>query len=268
MAATQKGAISFGLVHIPVALHTATQDNDIHFSQLCKEDGSRVKYKKVCANCGKEVGSKDIVKGFEFSPGQYVTMTDEDFEKAKSEKDRSIKIIHFAELASIRPIYFDKTYHAVPEAGGDKAYELLRQAMLEEGKVAIAKSVIGQTEKLLALIPTDAGILIETLFFVDEVKAMPKEPAHPELAEAELTMAKTLIGSMVRDFEPGLYHNEYQARLREIIEAKINGKEITATPEAQQSNVIDIMDALQRSLDQVQGGENPPKRRGGRRKVG
>lgn len=98
MPAAHKGAISFGLVHIPVALHTATQDNDIHFNQLCKEDGSRVKYKKVCANCGKEVGTQDIVKGFEFAPGQYVTMTDTDFEKAKTEKDKTIQILHFTDI--------------------------------------------------------------------------------------------------------------------------------------------------------------------------
>ena len=123
MAATHKGAISFGLVHIPIALHTATQDNDIRFNQLCKEDGSRVKYKKVCANCGKEVTNADIVKGFEYEDGKYVTMTDADFEKAKTAKDRTVQILHFAELSDIPPIYFDKTYHAVPETGGDKAYE-------------------------------------------------------------------------------------------------------------------------------------------------
>ena len=108
MAATHKGAISFGLVHIPVALHTATQDNDIHFNQLCKEDGSRVKYKKVCANCGKEVGFQDIVKGFEFAPGQYVTMTDADFEKAKTEKDKTIQILHFTDLKTSVPSFLTK----------------------------------------------------------------------------------------------------------------------------------------------------------------
>lgn len=265
MAATQKGAISFGLVHIPVALHTATQDNDIHFNQLCREDGSRVKYKKVCANCGKEVGTADIVKGFEFAPDQYVTMTDEDFEKAKTDKDKSIQILHFAEMADIRPIYYDKTYHAVPETGGDKAYELLRRAMLDEHKVAIAKSVIGQSEKLLCLIPTDTGILIETLFFADEVKSMPKEPAHPELSDAELTMAKTLVNSMAQAFEPEQYHDEYQARLREIIEAKIQGKEITQAPSEQPSNVVDIMEALQASIEQA-GGKAPVKKRAARKK--
>lgn len=202
MAATMKGAISFGLLHVPVSLHTATQDNDIRFNQLCREDGSRVKYKKVCAKCGKEVSTQDIVKGFEIEPGKYVTLTDEDFEKAKVQKDKTIHILHFADIHDIRPIYFDKTYHAVPEAGGDKAYELLRRCMLEEQTVAIAKGVIGQSEHQLALIPTDTGILAETLFFSDEVKAMPKEPAKPELSEQEISMGKTIIGSMKEDFEP------------------------------------------------------------------
>ena len=139
MAVSHRGAISFGMVHIPVGLYTATQDNDIHFNQLCKEDGSRVKYKKVCASCGKEVGAGDIVKGFEYEPGKFVTMTDDDFEKAKSEKDKTIHILHFTDLPNIRPIYFDKTYHAIPEQGGDKAFELLRRAMKDENKIAVAK---------------------------------------------------------------------------------------------------------------------------------
>ena len=162
MPATMKGAISFGLLHVPISLHTATQDNDIRFHQLCREDGSRVKYKKVCASCGKEVSGDGIVKGFEIEPGRYVTLTDDDFEKAKAEKDRTIHILHFADLQDIRPIYFDKTYHTIPESGGDKAYELLRRCMLEEHAVAIAKGVIGQSEHLMALIPTDTGILTET----------------------------------------------------------------------------------------------------------
>lgn len=261
MAAAHKGAISFGLVHIPVALHTANQDNDIHFNQLCREDGSRIRYKRVCSHCGKEVAGKDIVKGFEFAPDQYITMTDEDFEKAKTPKDKTIQILHFSDLSSIRPIYYDKTYHAVPEAGGDKAYELLRRAMLDEQKVAIAKTVMGQSEKLLCLIPTEKGLLIETLFFADEVKEMPKEPSHPDLAEAELTMAKTLVNSMVAEFEPEKYHDEYQARLRQIIENKIAGKEIVQAPAEKPDNVINIMEALQASLKQVEGGDKAAQKK-------
>ncbi len=251
MAVSHRGAISFGMVHIPVGLYTATQDNDIHFNQLCKEDGSRVKYKKVCAHCGKEVGTDDIVKGFEYEKGKYVTMTDDDFEKSKTEKDKAIHILHFAELSSIRPIYFDKTYHAVPEQGGDKAYELLRRAMKEEGKVAIAKTVIGTKQKLMALVPTDEGILAETLFFAGEVKEAPKDIPQPEVSQEELSMAKTLIDAMVRPFEPQVYKDEYQARLWEIIQQKIQGKEITVPEESSETTVIDVMEALKKSLAQV-----------------
>ncbi|MBQ3072763.1 MAG: Ku protein [Oscillospiraceae bacterium] len=249
MAVSHRGAISFGMVHIPVGLYTATQDNDIHFNQLCKEDGSRIKYKRVCASCGKEIGSGDIVKGFEYEPDKYVTLTDEDFEKAKSEKDRTIHILHFTDLPSVRPIYFDKTYHAVPEQGGDKAYELLRRAMLEENKIAIAKTVMGTKEKLLALIPTEHGILVETLFFADEIKEAPKEPAKVTMADAELQMAKTLIGTMVKPFEPEQFKDEYREKLWAIINSKIQGKEIVVPDDHVEVSVVNLMEALKQSLE-------------------
>lgn len=255
MAVSHRGAISFGMVYIPVGLYTATQDNDIHFNQLCKEDGSRVKYKKICAGCGKEIGAGDIVKGFEYEKGKYVTLTDDDFEKAKSEKDRTIHIIHFTDLQDIRPIYYDKTYHAIPEQGGDKAFELLRRAMLDENKVALAKTVMGTKEKLLALIPTETGILIETLFFAEEVKEAPKEPAHLEIKDAELSMAKTLVNAMVQPFRPEQYKDEYKAKLWDVINRKIQGKEIVTPDEHIQINVIDIMEALKQSLARVQANE-------------
>lgn len=267
MPATMKGAISFGLLHIPISLHTATQDNDIRFHQLCRKDGSRVKYKKVCASCGKEVSEDGIVKGFEIEPGRYVTLTDDDFEKAKVERDRTIHILHFADLRDIRPIYFDKTYHTIPESGGDKAYELLRRCMLEEHAVAVAKGVIGQSEHLMALIPTDTGILTETLFFHNEVKAMPKEPAKPEISEQELSMGKTLIAGMKESFDPGKYHDEYRDRLWEIIQAKASDQEITQAPAEQQVSVINMMDALQQMLEQAKAKGAPSARQRSRRKV-
>ncbi|MBR3679337.1 MAG: Ku protein, partial [Oscillospiraceae bacterium] len=235
----------------PVGLYTATQDNDIHFNQLCKEDGSRIKYKKVCASCGKEIGSGDIVKGFEYEPNKYVTLTDEDFEKAKSEKDRTIQILHFTDLPNVRPIYFDKTYHALPEQGGDKAYELLRRAMLEENKIAIAKTVMGTKEKLLVLIPTEHGILVETLFFADEIKDAPREPARVETAETELKMAKNLIGAMVKPFEPEQFKDEYREKLWDIINSKVQGKEFVVSEEHVEVSVINLMEALQKSLEQA-----------------
>lgn len=251
MAVSHKGAISFGLVHIPVGLHKATQDNDIHFNQLCKEDGSRVRYKKVCAGCGKEVTNKDIIKGFEYEEGKYVTLTEDDFEKAKTKQDKTIQILHFSNISSIQPIYFDTTYHAIPEKGGDKAFELLRKAMKDTKKVGIAKTVLGTKEKLLCLIPTDRGILVETLFYADEIKEIPKEPAKVKLEKAEVEMAKSLINSMVKDFEPDKYKNEYQQRLWEIINAKIKGKDIITAQDEVQVTVVDLMEALKESLAQA-----------------
>ena len=251
MAVSHRGAISFGMVHIPVGLYTATQDNDIHFNQLCKEDGSRIKYKKVCASCGKEIGSGDIVKGFEYEPNKYVTLTDEDFEKVKSEKDRTIQILHFTDLPNVRPIYFDKTYHALPEQGGDKAYELLRRAMLEENKIAIAKTVMRTKEKLLVLIPTEHGILVETLFFADEIKDAPREPARVETAETELKMEKNLIGAMVTPFAPEQFKDEYREKLWDIINSKVQGKEFVVSEEHVEVSVINLMEALQKSLEQA-----------------
>lgn len=261
MAVSHRGAISFGMVHIPVGLYTATQDVDIHFNQLCKEDGSRVKYKKVCANCGKEVSAKDIVKGFEYEKGKYVTLTDDDFEQAKTEKDKTIHILHFTDLSNIQPVYYDKTYHAIPEQGGEKAYELLRKAMKEENKIAIAKTVLGTKEKLLALIPTDDDIMIETMYFADEVKEAPQAIRQPEVSEQELHMAKLLIGSMEQEFNPAAYKDEYRQRLWEIINAKIQGKEIIAAPEEGQSNVINLMDALKASLEKQKQTVQPKKSR-------
>ena len=263
MAATHKGAISFGLVHIPVALHTATQDNDIHFNQLCKEDNSRVRYKKICAGCGKEVKSEDIIKGFEYDKDKYVIITDDDLEKIKTEKDKSIQILHFDDLKNIRPIYYDKTYHVIPEAGGEKAFELLRNAMIQEGKVAIGKTVMGNSETLLCIIPTEQGMLIEKMYYVDEIKDIPKSYAKPEVSEQELNMAKTLIESMVKEFQPDLYHDEYQVRLKALIQDKIQGKEIVAAKSENEGNVINLMEALQQSIEQTMPA---PKKRAPRKK--
>ena len=146
----------------------------------------------------------------------------------------------------------------VPEKGGEKAFELLRQAMKQEGKVAIAKTVMGNGEKLLTIIPTEQGILIETMFFADEIKELPKEVTHADVNDAELTMAKTLIGSMDKEFEPEQYHDEYQVRLRELIEKKIQGKEIVTPVDDVENNVIDLMEALRASLAQTD--DTPPKK--------
>ena len=239
------------MVAIPIAMYTATQDNDIHFNQLHAEDNSRIRYKKTCAHCGKEITSKEIVKGYEYDKDKYVVITDEEIEKIKTEKEKSIQILHFAELNQISPVYYEKTYQAAPEAGGEKAFELLRSALMAEQKIAIGKTVMGTKDTLMAIIPRDEGILISTMFFADEVKEIQKQYEKPEVAAQELDMAKLLINSMDTPFDPSKYKDEYQARLRELIEAKISGKEVIAAEPESAGKVIDLMEALKASVDKA-----------------
>ncbi|MCX7614614.1 MAG: Ku protein [Clostridiales bacterium] len=255
MAVAHRSVISFGLVSIPISMYTAIQDNDIHFNQLHKEDHSRIRYKKTCAHCGKEIGKDDIIKGYEYSPDQYIIVTDEEIEKIKTEKEKSIQILHFAQLNQISPIFYEKTYQAVPEAGSEKAFELLRGALMEEQKIAIGKTVLGTKDTLMAIIPREDGVLISTMFYENDIKALQKNYNKPELSEKELTMAKTLINAMDTPFTPSEYKDEYQQKLKELIENKISGKEIVAPKAEVAGNVINLMDALKASIEQAK----PPK---------
>lgn len=260
MPVAQKSAISFGLVYIPVELYTATQDNDVRFNQLTKDNHKRVRYVKTCAGCKKELKPEDIVKGFQYEKDKYVVVSDADFEKIKTEKDRSIQILQFADLSSIPPVYFEKSYLVQPQKGGEKPFALLRSAMRDEGKVAIGKTVMGNKETILALVPTDAGVLLQTLFFHDEVKALPKQVTLPDVGGAELDIAKQLVQGMAGNFDPAAYKDEYQEKLRDLISRKIEGKEVVAEQGEKPSNVINLMDALKESLkQQQQAGKDAPK---------
>jgi len=250
MAVSHRSVISFGLVAIPVAMYTATQDNDIHLNQLHREDQSRIRYKKTCAHCGEEITPGDIVKGYEYDKDRYVVITDEEIEKIKTEKEKSIQILHFASLNQISPVYYDKTYQAVPEPGGEKAFELLRTALMAVQKIAVGKTVLGTKDTLMAIIPREDGMLISTMFYVDDIKDLPKSYNRPELSEPELNMAKTLINSMDTPFEPALYKDEYQAKLKELIETKIAGRDVVAAQPEKTGNVINLMDALKASIEQ------------------
>lgn len=250
MAVAKKTTIAFSLVSIPISMYTATQDNDIHFNQLHKEDKQRIKYKKVCGNCGKEVTTSDIVKGYQYDDDHFVIVTDDDLEKIKTEKDKTIQILHFANLNQISPVYYDKTYHAVPELGGEKAFELLRSSLMAEQKIAIGKTVIGNHETLLAIIPREDGMLIQTMYYNDDIKDLPKTYSKPEVSQNELKMAKTLIKSMDTPFNPEEYQDEYQIKLKELLEQKIAGKEVVQAQPEQQGKIIDIMDALKASIEQ------------------
>ncbi len=252
---SRKSVITFGMVAIPIAMYTTTRDNDIHFNQLHKEDNSRVRYKKTCAHCGKEITAKDIVKGFEYDKDKYVVVTDEEIEKIKTEKEKSIQILHFAQLNQISPVYYDRTYQAAPETGGEKAFELLRSALMDEQKIAIGKTVMGTKDTLMAIIPREDGILISTMFYADDIKELQKPYTKLEVSEQELNMAKTLINSMDTPFDPAKYKDEYQERLRGLIETKISGKEVVAAESENTGKVIDLMDALKASVENAKKGK-------------
>ncbi len=251
MAVAHKGAISFGLVHIPIQLYRTTQDTAISFNQLCKDTHERVKYKKYCPNCDKELKSEDIVKGYQYEKDKYVIMTNDEIEKLKVEKDRTIQIQHFTSLANINDLYYEKNYYAVPEKHAEKAYELLRKAMQEENVVAVAKTVIGTKETLLALCPSDEEIIVKTLFYEEELVENPKTILHPDIDKAELNMAKQLITSMSKPFEPETYHDEFQERLRNAIEEKIDGHQILHNSDRKEDHKtpIDLMEALKQSIE-------------------
>ncbi len=251
MAVSHKSVISFGLVAIPVALYTATQDNDIHLNQLHGEDSQRIRYKKTCAHCGKELSPNDIIKGYQYDRDRYVVITDDELEKIKSEKDKSIQILHFAKLDQISPVYYDKTYQAIPEPGGEKAFELLRAALMSQQKIAIGRTVLGTKDTLMAILPREDGMLICTMFYADDIKALQKTYSRPQPNEQELNMAKVLIDSMDTPFDPAAYSDQYQDKLRALIEAKVAGKEVVAAKSESTGNIIDLMDALKASVDKA-----------------
>lgn len=253
MAVAHKSAISVGMLYIPVGLYKTTKDISVSFNQLCKDTHERVKYKKICPSCNKEVEADGIIKGYEYEKGKYVTFTEDELEKIKTKKDKTIHILHFAKLSDVDQIYYEKNYYVVPEPGAEKACELLRQAMLSQKKVGIAKTVIGTTENLIVLYPTKDGIIAKTLFYQSEIQAVPVAVTKVEVTKPEVEMAKTMIDSMTSTFDPAIYHDEYQERVRQAIETKIAGKEIVNAEPDSQNKVIDLMEAMKKTVEMTKG---------------
>lgn len=262
MAVAHKGSISMGMVLIPVGLYKTTVDNDIHFNQLEKESKARIKYKKYCSHCGKEVKAEDIIKGYEYEKDKYVVMTEDELERIKTKKDKTIHILQFAKMSEVKMIYYEQDYYAIPETGAEKAFELLRQALLLEKKVAIAKTVMGTNEKLLVLYPLKDGMIVKTLFYQDEIAAIPKQIPKMKLSDQEMEMARMLINNMTQPFDASAYRDEYQARLRDAIMKKIQGQEIVTADTSAPDNVIDLMEALQKSLEQTKNGPDSGRKAG------
>lgn len=256
MAVAHKSAISIGLLYIPVGLYKTTRDTSISFNQLCKDSHERVKYKKYCPSCDKEIKNEDIIKGYEYEKGRYVTFTTDELERIKSKKDKTIHIEHFAKMSEIDNILFDKDYYLVPEQGAEKPYELLRQSLLSKKEIGVAKTVLGTNEDLLILYPTKDCIIAKVLYYQEEIQELPKSQVKVELSKQELDMAKTLIESMTKKFNISAYHDEYQEKLRDAITTKINGNEIVSTDNETPTGIIDLMEALQKSVELAKQNEH------------
>lgn len=183
MAVAHKSAISVGLLYIPVGLYKTTRDTSISFNQLCKDSKERIKYKKYCPSCNKEVGTDDIIKGYEYEKGHYVTFTQDELEKIKTKKDKTIHVEHFAKMSEIDTLYYQKDYYLLPEPGADKAYELLRQALLSKKEVAVAKTVIGTNEELLVIYPNKECMIAKILYYQEEIQEMPKSQIKVDVAK-------------------------------------------------------------------------------------
>lgn len=259
MATSWKGSISFGLIYIPISLQLAAGEESVGFNLIHRGCGGRINYKKVCSLCGKELAKDDIVKGYNYEESKYVVMDDDEFELLKSQKNKSIVIEQFVSLGEIDPVYYEKSYFVLP-GGGEKAFELLKQAMAAENKVGIAKTVMGTKETLVALRVSNNSMLLNTLFFANELRSAPPEAAGIQSSQAEIEMARTLINSMTSPFKPELYHDEYQEKLKEAIEKKIAGQEVVTSPQQEpQGNVINLMEALQASLKAREAGAQQRK---------
>jgi DNA end-binding protein Ku len=251
-----KGSISFGLVNIPVKLHTATEDKDIKLRTLHKECHSPVKYEKVCSVCEVELKPEDIVKAYEYTKGKYVVLEDEELENLRKEnEDRAVEIIDFVKMDQIDPIYFNRSYFMSPNEGGGKAYSLLRKALEESKKVGLAKIIIRAKEQLAVIRVYENTLVMETIHFPDEVRKaadVPSVPSEDKVTEKELDTAIMLIEQLTTEFNPEKYTDDYRTALLDLIESKRTGQEVVTAKEKEPvTNVTDLMAALQASIDRT-----------------
>ncbi|MDO8188870.1 Ku protein [Conexibacter sp. JD483] len=253
------GAISFGLVNVPVKLYSATSPKSVRFNQLHAADGGRLKQKRVCSIDGEEVPYDQIVKGYEVSPDRYVTVTQEELDALDTRATKTIDIEEFVDLVEIDPVYYESAYHVAPSTGGAKAYRLLLSAMEEAGKVAIARFVLRSRQQLCALRPADGVLTLSTMLYGDEVNSPERLDelealGDVEANEREVAMARQLIESLAAPFEPGKFRDAYRERVLELIERKAAGEEIAIQPAAEEpAEVPDLMAALEASLQTVRG---------------
>ncbi len=247
-----KGAISFGMVAIPMKLYVATESKDIGFAQLHNSCHTRLRQKRWCPHHDCEVEYADIVRGYEFTKGEYLVMEEEDFANLPLKSTHTIEIVRFVDIRSIDPVHYEKSYYIEPESVGVKPFCLLKQALESTNRVAIAKVALRNKEHLCLVRPYQEGLMMETLYYPDEIRSSVELniPVGADLSEAELQMAVMLIDQFSGEFEPDAYEDEYRSALQQVIEAKLGlGSAIPAAPDAPPSNVLDLMEALRASID-------------------
>ena len=257
------GAISFGLVNVPVKLYSAVQRKTVRFNQLDSEGNVRIAVKRVNPVTGEEVPYERLVKGYEIAPDQYVVIEPEELDALEPHRTRTIDILDFVELAEIDPIFYDHPYYLAPGAGGSKPYKLLLDAMRETGRVAIAKVVIRNKEALVAVRPAGDLLQMDTLIYFDEIVPQDRIDELPdetvETTDRELAMAKQLVESLATTWDPSQYRDEYREKVMAMIEQKAAGEEVAVQPAVDDSAPVpDLMSALKASLDAVKGRDEEP----------
>jgi DNA end-binding protein Ku len=256
-----KGAVSFGLVTIPIKLYTATDEKDVSFNMLHRKDGARIRFQRICSEEDIPVENSEIVKGYEISPDNYVLMEDEDFQKVPVNSTRAIEITDFVPLDQIDPIYFQKTYYLEPDKVGMKPFALLREVLKDSKLVALAKVTLRQKEQLCTLRVYGDAIAMETMFYPDEIRSaadLEVPAADTAIGEKELKMAKSLVDMLTGDFDPEKYHDNYREALIELIERKAEGQEIKR-PAPAVGKVTDLMEALRASVEAARQRREEPE---------
>jgi DNA end-binding protein Ku len=252
-----KGSISFGLVNIPVELHTAVRDHRPRFRMLHAKDKSPVKFQRVCQRDGHPVAWDDLVKGYEYAKGRFVVVTKDDFEAAALEKTRTVDIIDFVEADEIDDRFFETPYYLVPSKAGGRAYALLRTAIRESGRIGIAKFILREAQHLAAVEVIEQAIVLTVMRFADELVDVGQFdlPSEAGQRKAEVEMAKTLVGNLAADWDPSKYTDEYRDNLMRVIRAKMKGTTVELEPAAKprEAKVVDLMERLQRSLAETSG---------------
>jgi DNA end-binding protein Ku len=256
------GSLSFGLVNVPVGLYPATADKTIHFNQFQAGTADRIRYKKVNERTGEEVAQGDIVKGFNVGDGDYVILSDDELTAADPERSRSIGISDFVDLDSIDPVYYRSAYYLAPQGeGARKAFALLRQVLADANKVAVATLVMRNKEYLVTIRPDAEALVLQTMYFSDEVRdpaeELPNLPIAEEFSDREIAMARMLIDSMAVEWSADRYEDTHRQRVEAIVEQKLRGDEIVTETAPAKPKVVDLMAALQASVDAVAGEGTP-----------